>query len=350
MQRLARVLLGVMVLGFTADARGQGLIIDHHSVALFEQIPDEFIQAAAAIPMVFVNRSVGANISDGLTCLSHPSSAQAPNSCKRFNHPVPQFSSPQSEVQWSRPGGYSRANWDYFGWPGTGIPPELPCGVDTGMWFQKLDCFIRYVDQNPTRYRVYSYQNSYLEVDNNSDMANPGTGYFARQPGRVDIANFEAMEARHPTRIFVHHTTSLARAIGSQVSTSFNDQLRAYVRANNKILIDIADIESHDPFGQPCYDNRDGVPYSNGNQSENHPDDGLDLPALCQHYTPETNGGHLGNPDVGKIRLAKAVWVLMARIAGWNPGGTSQPLPAAPRNLRIIPPPPAVTAELPLSH
>jgi hypothetical protein len=117
--------------------------------------------------------------------------------------------------------------------------------------------------------------------------------------------------------------------------------MREYVRANNKYLLDVADIESHDPWGNPCFDNRDGVAYSAGGASENYPNDGVNLPALCQHYTREADGGHLGNPDVGKIRLAKAFWILMARVAGWNPGDTGgggvRP-PAAPSNVRIIRP------------
>lgn len=337
MRGMARVILGVIVIGFARDVQAQGIVVDHQSVALFEQIPEEFLRAAAAMNMMFVNRSVGANISEGLTCLGYESSTVAPNHCKVFNHYVPEFSSPQSEVQWSRPGGYSRTNWQYFGWPNSGIPPELPCGVNTGMWFQKLECFIRYVDQNPTLFHVYSYMNSYLEVDSNSDIASATTGYFARQANRYDIGDFEAMEARHPGRIFIHHTSSLARSIGNQVSTSFNNQMRDYVRTNNKILLDVADIESHDPWGRPCYDNRDGVPYATNSASENFPDDGVSLPAICQHYTRDADGGHLGNPDSGKIRVAKAFWVLMARLAGWNPGGGGSPLPTAPTNLRVIP-------------
>jgi hypothetical protein len=306
-------------------------------VALFDQIPETYVNAAAALTMVFVNRSVGSNINDGLTCLSYESDAVAPNGCKRYTHYVAQFSSPQSEVRWSRPGGHNRANWQFFGWPGTGILPELPCGGVTGLWPTQVECFIRYVDQNPTRFRVYSYMDSYLEVNTGSDIANPSTGFFARQANRFDIGDFEAMEARHPTRIFLHHTSSLGRAIGTQESTDFNNQMRDYVRANNKYLLDIADIESHDPWGQPCYDNKDGVPYQTDSASENNPDDGMNYPAVCQHYTRDSNGGHLGNPDVGKIRVAKAFWVLMARIAGWNPGGTSSATPAAPTNLRVIP-------------
>jgi hypothetical protein len=328
-------LLFLIAFGLPGLARAQGVIVDHRSVALFEQIPDQYLNAAADLTMMFANRSVGANISDGLTCLAYASSTLAPTSCKRYTHIVPVFSSPQSEVQWSR--AHNRTNWQFFGWPGSGIPPELQCGADTGYWYNKLECFVRYVDQNPTRFRVFSYMNSYLEVDDASDIANPTTGYFARQANRFDIGDFEALEARHPTRIFLHHTTSLARGIGNQVATDFNNQLRQYARDNNKYLLDVADIEAHDPWGRPCYDNRDGVPYSAGNTSENYPDDGVNAPALCQHYTRESEGGHLGNPDVGKIRLAKAFWVLMARVAGWNPGSTTMPLPAAPTNLRIVP-------------
>jgi hypothetical protein len=136
--------------------------------------------------------------------------------------------------------------------------------------------------------------------------------------------------------VFIHHTTSLARSIGTQEAADFNEQLRAYVYAHGGYLLDVADIESHDPWGQPCYDNRDGVPYViDGVVQEDFPDDGFDLPAVCQHYTREAEGGHLGSPEVGKIRLAKAFWVLMARLVGWSPGGEAG-VPGPPANLRII--------------
>jgi hypothetical protein len=320
-----------------ATAEAQGIIVDHTSLPLFDQIPDQYVTAAANMLMMYVDRSVGANINEGLDCLAHPSDEAAPTSCKRFNHVVPQYSSPASEVNWSRAGGYNRSNWDYYGWPGTSIPPELPCGTDTGLWFNKLECFIRYTDANPTRYRVYSYQFSYLEVENTSDITSPTSGFFVSQPNRYDVTDLEALEARHPGLIFIHHTTNLARGIGTQVSTDFNNQLRQYVRTRNKAMLDVADIESHDPSGNPCYDNRDGVAYSAGGASENYPNDGVNHPAICQHYTRESDGGHLGNPDPGKIRLAKAFWILMARLAGWNPGGGGNPPPppAAPTNLRI---------------
>jgi hypothetical protein len=96
--------------------------------------------------------------------------------------------------------------------------------------------------------------------------------------------------------------------------------MRQYVATHGGVLFDVADIESHDPYGAPCYDNRDGVPYYRlGSLRENYPNDGVNQPAICQHYTSEHDGGHLGAPSAGGIRLAKGLMVLMARIAGWTP-------------------------------
>jgi hypothetical protein len=323
------------------------LVIDHNSVALFEQIPDEYIQAASNMKVVFVDRSVGDNIDDYLTCLTYATDEASPIRCRRFaNGTDPTYSVDRNMINWSRTGGYPRPNWQYYGWYGGGIPPELPCGVSTGMWWDLGNCFVHYVDANPTAYDVYSFQHSYLEVMPGRDIASPTTGYFVSQTGKVDISDMEALEARHPDKRIVYWTSSLARGIGTQESTDFNNQMRSYALAHNKILFDVADIESHDPYGNPCYDNRDGVAYG----SENYPDDGLNLPAICQHYTTEFNGGHLGATSIGGIRLAKAFWVLMAQLAGWSPDGT--PLPTLPESTNTptsAPLPTATSTPIPTS-
>lgn len=169
------------------------------------------------------------------------------------------------------------------------------------------------------QYDVVSFQFSYLSVDDDSTIVdNPG-GFFTNNANLLDVYDLEAYEAQHANKIFVYWTTSLSRGIGTAVSETFNEQMRQYALTNDKPLFDVADILSHDPFGNPCYDNRDGVLYDNGNTSENYPDDGLDTLAICPHYTTEVDGGHLGNVSVGKIRVAKAFWVLMAQLAGWTP-------------------------------
>lgn len=282
-------------------------MVDHTSVDDFDRIPESYIQAAANLRMIFVDRSVGANISDGLSCLSYTSSNSAPNHCVRYEHVAPEFSVHPSVVSWNRPGGYDRSNWDYAPWPG-----------NCSEWYTKIDCFMDLVRPQMNSYDVVSFQYSYLEVAHGSTIADLPGGFFSNNSNYSDVYDFAAFEAQYPNKVFIYWTSSLSRGIGSQASESFNAQMRNYAISNEKVLFDVASILSHTPNGQPCYDNRDGVPYSNGNNSENFPDDGQNTPAICQHYTSETEGGHLGNVSAGKIRVAKAFWVLMARIAGWD--------------------------------
>lgn len=280
------------------------IVVDHTSVALFEQIPEQYLNAAANLRMLFIDRSVGQNISDGLTCLGYPSDEEAPSHCKRYIHPVSIYSVNPGEVNWSRPGGYSRSNWLYMPWEG-----------DCSSWSKKLDCFFALAGPVINQYDVVSFQFSYLEVgDENDNIDDQPGGYFWDNPSYSDVYDQEAFEAQHPGQVFIYWTSSLARGIGTNTALRFNDQMRQYAVANNKPLFDVADILSHTPDGRPCYDNRDGVPYL----TENYPNDGQNLPAICQEYTTETDGGHLGSVSAGKIRVAKAFWVLMARIAGWD--------------------------------
>lgn len=297
------------------------IYIDHTAVELFDHIPEQYLNLAAGLDMLFVNRSVGGQINDGLTCLATPWTS-APNNCKRHEHVVPEFSADPEDVFWQ--GTYNRSNWDYLFWPGMGGPQnELDCTVATDLWFGKLECFIQHANSHIDEYDVLSFQFSYLEVSDDSDIASLSTGFFADTPN-YDVLELEAFEAQHSDKTVIYWTTSLSRGIGSQVSDTFNELMRHYAMNNDKILFDVADILSYDLDGNPCYDNRDGVPYDNGNNSENHPDDGLNLRAICQQYTTEVDGGHLGSVSTGKIRVAKAFWVLMAQIAGWDPSTVQQ--------------------------
>jgi hypothetical protein len=297
---------------------GGMILINHESVALYDQIPSNYRAAAAALNMLFINRSVGGNISQGLDCLTHATNQTAPSHCKRWEHVSqhPEFNVDPAEVNW--PHGGSRANWDYFFWSGGDNNVTCP-NHSTGEWYGKVGCFIEFAGNRISQYDVLSFQFSYLEVAQGSDIAALPGGFFWNNSSRYDIHDLAAFEAAHPNKTIIYWTSSLSRGIGSPEAESFNEQMRAYAIANEKVLFDVAAILSHDPDGNACYDNRDGVPYDNGNNSENYPNDGLNIPAICQHYTTETDGGHLGSVSAGKIRVAKAFWVLMAQIAGWQP-------------------------------
>lgn len=284
------------------------IVVDRHSVALFQHIPERYLDTAAATRMIFVDRSVGQNINEGLECLGSPTDEEAASHCRRYEHAVPQFSSDPREVDWSRPGGYDRSSWAYEPWS----------GESCGAWYEQTACFVRMVEPRLDDFDVLSFQFSYLEVNAGSSIDDEPGGFFAGRARGSGVSDLEAFEARHPDKTVIYWTSSLARGIGSADAERFNDQMRAYAAARGKVVFDVADILSHDPAGRPCFDNRDGISYAGPGQAEDHPDDGLDLPAICQHYTTEANGGHLGSISVGKIRVAKAFWVLMARLAGWD--------------------------------
>jgi hypothetical protein len=110
--------------------------------------------------------------------------------------------------------------------------------------------------------------------------------------------NMEQLELDYPGKVFVWWTIPLTRD-GMPGTDDFNALVRSYCRANGKILFDIAEIECHDP---------NGLKHTNSQGCE----------VICQDYTKEIHAGHLNVP--GRIRVASALWHLMARIGGWHKG------------------------------
>lgn len=279
----------------TALAPDGGIVVDHTSIALFDQIPAEYLQAARELPMMFSDKSVGVNMSEALGCLASPSWSQSPSYCrndyvdatqtavKTFNATdyangvVPELIQfPASDVI------YSRANWTY-----------ADCSGD---WSYMVGYFVNTLaPQYLAGKDVLSCQFNYLNVMSGSSIMN----YFANTTRYNDVYDLEALVAQYPDKDFVFWTTSLARIVGTTEATQFNEAMRVYALENDKVLMDMADIVSHDRNGNECL--------LNGN------------PIICRDYTTELNGGHLGSVSGGRIVMAKAFWVLMAQIAGWTP-------------------------------
>lgn len=278
-----------------------GLVINHNSVELFDRIPQQYLNLAFQTRFYFVDQSVGSNIYEGINCMNVPY-ANALNHCKRWNHTgIPSYSVDPSVLYWN--GSYSSNNVAYQFWDNIGVN----C---TNSLEQMFGCFLNRAEQVKSQYDILSFQVSYLQVDgSNSWIMN----FFQ------NVNQLEQWQANNPDKLLIYWTTSLSRGIGTPISEQFNNQMRQYAIQNNKVLFDVADILSHDPNGNPCYDNRDGVAYTFGTKSENYPDDGLNIPAICPHYTTEVDGGHLGSASAGKIRIAKAFWVMLAQINGWRP-------------------------------
>ncbi len=79
-----------------------------------------------------------------------------------------------------------------------------------------------------------------------------------------------------------------------------HEYIRDYVRKNNRILFDYADIL--------CYDDDGSVNMTSWN--------GHSYPVITPTNLGDGSVGHIGN--AGALRLAKAQWWMLARIAGWN--------------------------------
>lgn len=105
----------------------------------------------------------------------------------------------------------------------------------------------------------------------------------------------DGLEADYPGTTFVWFTMPIEIESGTDANrAAFNELMRAYCSANGKWLFDIADIESYSPDGVHQID-VDGIEF------------------LSADYAEEDS--HLN--AVGQERVARAWWVLLAKIRGW---------------------------------
>lgn len=297
MKTISFILFGFFILQRLSFVHAQ-ILVDHKSISDFDRIPLEYKKIAENTRLIFMDRSVGANISQYLDCLASDWGSSR-SYCKRYEHRDSAYKVDPKEVQWN--GAWNRNLWRYETWP-TGCSEDVTCFLNT--LTGRLDSF-----------DVLGCQFSYLAVTPGSKIADPINGFFGSKISSNHASVLDKFEKDHSDKKIIWWTSSLARGIGTPESMEFNHQMREYCQSHQKILFDVADIESHAPDGSPCYDNRDGIQYLD----ENNPDDSLDIPAICPQYTTETEGGHLGSISAGGVRIAKAFWVLIARMFGWNP-------------------------------
>ena len=249
----------------TPEAQGDGqyILIDHTSIDKFSLIPDDVIAQAAKLRVLFRHASVGENIRYGLECMYGNYPARRPNSCSQF------FNLKYDSSLWIF---QNRGN------PG---------------WIEKVDDFVRETEAQQDQFDVLMFTLGYLDGFD-------GMSY----PVISDPDNFQTMyidklvdlETRYPDKKFVWWTMSLAQE-GHQNTTKFDEMLRSFAMENGKTLVDMADIETHDLQGNPCFDKNN-------------------IPVVCSVYTNEIVSGHLN--EIGRERMAKAFWYMMARLTGWK--------------------------------
>ncbi|HAD07268.1 MAG TPA: hypothetical protein DCE76_08935 [Anaerolineaceae bacterium] len=267
-----------------------GNIIDHTTLPLYDQIPPEYLRAAEQICFFYFDRSVGQNISEGLDCLASRSWRDSVASCRNYYTDSSLTSWKTFTVNDSNipevilfPGGNNRdkIHFEYY---------------QADYWYNDVRNLVERYPSLASQWDIISLKHNYLHVGEDSTIARD---YFNPNYNGYNIYDILELEARYPNKTFVYWTSSLARNTGSSVSESFNNQMREWARQNNKILLDIADILSHTPDGREC---RNSQGYA----------------IICREYTTNPEGGHLGSVSAGKIRIAKAIWILLAQLAGWQ--------------------------------
>jgi len=246
----------------TQDGTGY-LLIDHTAVEKFDLIPNDVIQSASDIKVMFRHASVEENMRYGLECLYGNFPERRPNSCSEYYDLKYKF------TNWS---------FQFRGNPG---------------WIEKVDDFVRETEKQNNEFQAFMFTLGYLDgMDGTTFPEISNVENFQK----LYIDKLEALESEFPDKTFVWWTMSLAQE-GQQNTTKFNDMLREYAKDNNKILVDLADFETFAPDGIRCFD-------------ENQ------IPVICKNYTEEKVSGHLN--ELGRERAAKMFWYLMARLTGWK--------------------------------
>jgi hypothetical protein len=145
--------------------------------------------------------------------------------------------------------------------------------------------------------------------------------------GAADIQTYldsmAQLEREFPRVKFVYMTGHLVGTGANGNLNLRNEQIRAYCRANGKILFDFADIESHDPDGIINYmslsGNADCSYVSPGNGTKNWASDWMNTHPDHELTTLANGCDECAHSErLNCILKARAFWHLAARLAGWD--------------------------------
>ena len=249
-------------------AKSGPIIIDHTSIALFDQIPQNYLDAARTqLKISYGHTSHGSQIISGINYLkdyvdSTKYSYTLSNSCNKSVFLCDRY--PSGDL-----GNPNRTTW-------------------------------------ASRTRDLLNNNIY----NRNTVIWSWCGQHNTSSDNINIYldQMNQLEKDYPDINFIYMTGHLNSGGGYPDGNTYlrNQQIREYVKNNNKILFDFADIESWDPNGKDHRDNTDSCEWCsnwcNSNSSQCY-----NLPS-CAH-----------SHGFNCIQKGKAFWVMAAMLVGWEP-------------------------------
>lgn len=217
---------------------------------------------------------------------------------------------------------------DIFAWNngGSGGALDLEEGDGYGTGWLDHDCGYYPNWVNETR----EYLNDTSHADVNViiwSWCGQASGYTEQQMTDNYLTPMTQLEQDYPNVTFVYMTGHLDGGGDTGNLHLRNEQIRAYCRANDKVLYDFADIESYDPDGLVNYMvllGEDTCEYdSNGDGSQDTNWATSWQNSHTQDYHWYSCGSSHTQPLNANLK-AYAAWWLWSVLGGWNPAGVNR--------------------------
>jgi hypothetical protein len=271
-----------VLLGFVLISRTQygQIIADHTVVDKFDKIPQFYINKVKTMWMSYPGESHSEAIRRGLELLEAAYPA--------YQVEVAEYTSPAPYTS-----AYLRADANTWG--------DLTNATGWIRWYGEEDWYTSAAAIARTKAGI-AYCNTtgpaLSAIGFGLCYGDGGGDYITATQQYVDYCTANA----YPTKVFFT-TGPVDQALHLYSWTAFYNAIRSHVAADPKlILFDFADIL--------CYNN-------DGSGPNTTTDEGHTVPFITtESATPNVGGFHFSN--AGAMRLAKAMWWMLARMAGWD--------------------------------
>jgi hypothetical protein len=192
--------------------KNMNIVINHTNFDWYNGQPQEIIDKVAAMKIYFAHASVGANIMEGFATLHSSDSSE---------YPLAQESAGESPPAQMTNGMIYEHDRGNPGWS-TKVK-DFETSVRNGWHYPNVDISI----------------NKFCWIDQDAKLA-------------TYLDSMSALEADFPDTKFVYFTMPYSTGTNANavLRAKFNSELRTWIETeDNKLLFDLADIESHDPGG-----------------------------------------------------------------------------------------------------